>query len=611
MSDAPAPRPRAHRRAWIWWSAAALVLLLVLAGVWIAVRALLAKGELEAAVPVAERVQASLLAGDAAAASADAADLADRTASAASLTGDPIWRAAEVLPWLGPNLRTMRVLAASVDDAARDAIQPLAAEVDALGPAVFAPEGGALDLAPLEAAREPVAAAAASVAHAREAVDAVAGHDVIGPLAEARERVAGLLGQADDGLDALDRALRLVPPMLGEAGPRNILVLVQNPAELRSTGGIPGSLLVIRTEGGAFELAGQASASEVGRFDPPVGELDTESRALWGENPTRYLHDVAFLPDFAKGAAIAREMWAGHTGVAVDSVVAVDPVVLALVLEATGPVAMPGGEELTADNAVRVLLQDVYARYPDPAAQDAYFAAAAQAVVARLAAGGVDPQKLLTALVRAGEERRIFVWNTDPAEQDVIAGTGIAGGLPGGPTGGGTGGDASTAAFGVYLNDLTGSKMDTYLHVEIASGTRVCRGDGLARSEVQVTLENTAPADAATSLPEYVTGGGAFGVPAGEISTSVHVYGEPGAYNLGVLAASTGEPVGYHPTSDAGYTLSKIVVQLAPGERASYRFGFLAGAPGVVETAVQATPTGGTIGRGTLALACDSPYGEE
>lgn len=603
-ADAPTAAPaRRHGRAWIWWTLAAVLVLVALAAAWIVVRALLAKGELEAAVPVAERVQAELLAGDARAASEQADRLVAHTAEAASLTGDPVWRIAEALPWAGPNLEVMRVVSASVDEAARGAIRPLAAEIDGLGPAVFAPQDGTLDLAPLEAARAPVGAAAAALGGARDAVDAVAGREVIEPLAEARDRVGALLGQADDALDALDRALRLVPAMLGADGPRTTLVLVQNNAELRSTGGIPGSLVLVRTDAGSLELAGQASASGVGRFDPPVAELDTESRALWGDNPARYLHDVAFLPDFAKGAALAREMWSRHTGTLVDAVVAVDPVVLALLLQATGPVALPGGEELTSENAVRVLLQDVYARYPDPAVQDAFFAAAAQAVAERLAQGGIDPTALLSALVRAGEERRIFVWSADAAEQDVIAGTGVAGGLPRGGEG--------TAAFGVYLNDLTGSKMDTHLAVRVESGTRVCRGDGLARSEVQVTLENTAPADAATSLPEYVTGGGAFGVPPGEIATSVHVYGEPGSYNLGVVSGSDGEPVDYHPTSDAGYTLSKIVVQLAPGERASYRFGFLAGEPGVRETEVVVTPTADAPERGTLALACDAPYGEE
>ena len=41
---------------------------------------------------------------------------------------------------------------------------------------------------------------------------------------------------------------------------------------------------------------------------------------------------------------------------------------------------LPTGDQLTADNAVQLLLSDVYARYPVPAHQDLFFAAAADAV---------------------------------------------------------------------------------------------------------------------------------------------------------------------------------------------------------------------------------------
>ncbi|WP_420898141.1 DUF4012 domain-containing protein [Cryobacterium suzukii] len=43
-------------------------------------------------------------------------------------------------------------------------------------------------------------------------------------------------------LEGMNRAATLLPAMLGATEPRNYILLFQNPAELRSTGGIPGAL---------------------------------------------------------------------------------------------------------------------------------------------------------------------------------------------------------------------------------------------------------------------------------------------------------------------------------------------------------------------------------
>ncbi len=52
------------------------------------------------------------------------------------------------------------------------------------------------------------------------------------------------------------RAVRLLPPMLGADGPREYLLLVQNNAEQRATGGIPGSVVQLLLN--ARERAGTA-----------------------------------------------------------------------------------------------------------------------------------------------------------------------------------------------------------------------------------------------------------------------------------------------------------------------------------------------------------------
>ncbi|MRG60438.1 DUF4012 domain-containing protein [Agromyces sp. CFH 90414] len=590
-------RRRQRRKRIITWTIVGVAAALVLSAAWVGIRAVLATNELQAAVPLASRAQDTILAGDAEQAKATADEFAGHAASAVSLTGDPIWWLYERLPLLGPNLEVLRSLAASVDRVAQGAVLPLAEAAGGVDVAAFAPAGGRIDLQPMIDLQEPMGRAAGAFDAATAMVErpGVADAEVIAPLADARDEYLALVTEARDTVDAADRAVTLLPSMLGAEGPRDILLLFQNNAELRSLGGVSSALALVHAEGGALSMTQQADSGDIGRFRDPVVALPIETRALWGDNTARYIQDVNFTPQFPLAATIAREMWKQRFGTEVQSVVAVDPVMLSYLLAATGPVTLDTDDVISADNAVQFLLVDVYARYP-VAQQDAIFADAAAKAFGALTAGGADPRALVEALAKAGSERRILVWNADVEEQAVLSGTTLAGELPAG--------SETEQAFGLYFNDMTGSKMDPYLDVQFGADAVTCRNDRLPLYEVHVTLTNTAPADAATSLSSYVTGGGDYGTPPGSITTSVHVYGELGSYNLGVLLND--QPVGYHPTSDTGYTLSKVVSQLAPGESATYRFGFLGGEPVQKQPVIESTPLVDAPEILGVALSCES-----
>lgn len=574
-----------------------VLLLVVGAGAWLGIRALLAKNELEAVVPLASQVQTQILETDTAAAEHTANEIAERASSAASLTSDPIWRLAEALPWAGPNFTVMRELAASVDQVAAGAVQPLAQAAGSIDLEAFAPTDGAIDLQPLIDLQQPVHEASAALTAAEQRLDApaVADADVIGPLASARTQLTTMIGDTAPTFDALDRAVQLAPALLGADGPHNVLLLFQNNAELRSTGGIAGAVALLRTDNGSFTLVQQANSRDFPKFEPPVVELPLETRALYGDNTASYIQDVNFTPQFPLAASIAKEMWQQRFGDQIDAVVALDPVVLSHLLAATGPINLPTGDVLNAENAVQLLLNEAYFRYEDPADQDLFFAAAAGSVVSALSSGSTDPRALVEALVTSGDERRLFFWVADPAEQALLEPTTLAGTLP--VT------NDDRLGMGVYLNDRTGSKMDAYLDVEVAAGTAVCRNDQRANTGVTVTLTNTAPADAATSLPDYITGGGSFGTPPGVISTALAVYGMPGSFNLGVTDDGGGAAA-HHQATDSGHSLSRMVIDLAPGESRRYRFDFLAAESGARELVVETTPLMRPLEIAPLELDC-------
>lgn len=591
MPDAPprtsagvppsAPRFPRLRHPIATWVLVGIGVVLLFAIVWIGTRGFLAQRALNDALPAAERVKAAIGSGDLAAASRAADELSSQTGTAASLTSDPVWVTAEAVPWIGPNLTAVRTAASAADTVAADVVRPLVAAGAAVNLRALEITNGRMELAPIEKAQPAVAKAAAAFGLARESVAGIQTGALVSPVAEGIERLHGVLDKGTPAVEALNNAVRLLPSMLGADGPRDYLLVAQNPAELRATGGLIGAVALVHADSGAVSLIRQEAGTSIGPWESSVADVPLSTQGLYGPLVGRYLQDANLTPDFPLAAATASRMWTTAYGGTVDGVIAVDPVVLSGLLKATGPVTLPTGDSLTSGNAVKLLLSDVYQRYAAPAQQDAFFASAASAVFDRLSAGNVNAKKLLTALADAGDSRRVLMWSAHDDDQRILRSTTIAGALPGS--------DLATAGIGVYFNDATGSKMDYYLGTSVAAGSAVCRADGKPTTVVRVTLRNLAPADAGTSLPRYVTGGGTYGVTPGNIRTRVAVYGPTG----GLLAAtqSNGENYATVAGVDRSRPVSLYTVELAPGESKTVTVQFLNAGQTSSKLSVVTTPT--------------------
>ncbi|WP_308291780.1 DUF4012 domain-containing protein [Microbacterium jejuense] len=560
MTDSPLPRG-ARLAGGVFAAALGVVLLLVVLGAaWIGIRGALAYGHLSAAQQTASTVRASLA--DPAAAGDAIASLAADTSAAHALTSDPVWQLAEGLPWVGPQLAAVGSVAETLDAVANTALRPLSDVAASFQLDALRPQGGRLDLAPLEEISGPATTAADALSAAAASVSAIDRTALVPPVGEAVDQVDELLDEAAVATDALARATQLIPSMLGADGPRNYLVLFQNNAEWRSLGGIPGAMALIHTEGGALSLTAQESSSDYPRYDESVLPLDDEILTIYGDRPGRWIQNVTQVPDFAVSAALAREMWAReHGGQQVDGVIALDPVALSYLLEATGPITLRTGDVLTDETAVPLLLNDVYARYTRPADQDAFFAMAAAEVFAKLSGGEVDPTTFVAALTRSGDEDRLLLWSAHEDEQRLLTDTTLSAGLPLS--------NDETSRFGVYVNDGTGSKMDFYQNVVTSLTWDSCTADasGAATGDavLTVTIVNTAPADAA-NLPGYVTGDGAFGVPAGITRTVGYLY-LPEGFDL--VDATMSDGSGFGGGTHDGRRVVSFTTDLAPGASAT------------------------------------------
>jgi hypothetical protein len=589
-------RKRPSGRAIAWWIVLALVLILIACVAWIGIRAYLAKNDLEASISLVSKLQTQIASGDAAAAKATDEQLVRKVHSARSLTSDPIWRVGEFTPLVGANLTVVREVADVVADVTDDAVTPLANAAGSLNLQSFKPVNGAVPLQPLIDVAPSVEKANTALQHDLARAKRIDTSGALSIVVSPTKRLVGALEKAAGLTDAANRAVQLLPAMLGSEGPRNYLLLFQNNAELRSTGGIAGALALLHVENGHIALAAQASSRSFPHYPAPVLPLPKVTRGLYGDIAGEYIQDVNLPPQFPLSATLARQMWKQQYGTDVDGVVALDPVALSYLLSATGPVTLATGDQLTSANAVQLLLSDAYARFTDPDVQDAFFASAAAEVFSKISSGAFDPKAMIASLVKSGDEGRVIVWSAHEAEQASLAQTTLAGALP-----------VSTRSdqqFGVYLNDGTGAKMDYYLRTSVDLGQAVCRNDRRPTYSVSVTLTSTAPADAATSLPRYVTGGGVFGVTPGEVRTIVNVYAPPGAIYLG--ARSGGEAVSVHSDTDDGHAVAQVPVQLTPGQSTTVEFQFLGKQAGKAGLGAKVTPGVTPASIKKVAFRCES-----
>lgn len=601
MSDVPESRRatslRRPRPRWVLWGVLLLVLLVIAAVAWVAVRGVLAKQDLEASVRHVDTLKAQLAKGDTVGAQRTAAELEESAADARSKTSDPVWAVFEHTPFVGANLTAVRQVSVIVDDVASGAARPVAGVLGDVNVDAFKPEGGKIDLKPLVTAQPAVAEATTTLVEASRAADRIDTAGTVSTVTDAVDQLRASLASVSDQAAVADKAVQLAPDLLGEGGARHYLVLFQNNAELRAGGGIPGAVAMITANDGQISLGQQASTSDFPQTQAPVLPLATDTHGLYGSITGEFIQDVTLTPRFDTSAELAREMWKRRFGQQVDGVLSIDPVTLGYILRATGPVKLPTGDALTSDNAVQLLLSDAYAKYPDPAVQDAFFASAASAVFTKVSEGGFEPKAFIAALTTGVDEGRVKLWSADAGEQAQLADTAIAGDLPKS--------DAVSQQFGVYLNDATGAKMDYYLEKAVSIGSRVCRKDGRPTWTVEVTLKSTAPADAATSLPEYVTGAGAFGVSPGMTRTNVAIYApSSGVYITSSQDGKTGAP---QTAMDGDHPVAQFQTLLSPGESTTIRVEFL-GPLNEARASVDAVSTPGVHQSVTrpLVTSCES-----
>lgn len=561
--DPPDAPSRRRRRAWPWVVGGILGVIggaAAVAGILaatLAVQAVEVRDDLLASKATLGRLGSLVEAKDEAGLQAAADDVSARTSRAAATVQGPLWQAAADIPVVGANIDAVSRVTRAVDILVREALPPGIQMISDLDIKKLALEGGGFDLQPFQQAQSSIPVVSQAFTDAKAETDGIRSDQLLdvvaGPVGEIRD----VIDRTAPTLDVVNRYLPTLLDMAGGNGSKTYLIIFQNNAEIRATGGNPAASIIMKVDQGKFDLLDQASSAtfyEEGTAGQQFSDIPAETLGLYPSTFARYSQDYTMTPSFPTTVQLFQDLWKRTNGDQFDGIISIDPVVLSHMLAVAGPVDVDG-EQIGSDNAVKLLLSDAYERYPSGKDSDAFFSAVSRAVFTHLTAGEWDPAKMLDALAQSASEQRLLMSFTDDQAQQLSRELGLDGALHS---------DNSTSTqVGTYLNDYSVGKLEYHLSQSVAA---TC--DASARTiTTTTTLTNSIP-DSIRSSYTLGARNGNFGISRTSMMLDVLFFAPPGGQVIRTDPA-TSEESGFDRSGvqDGNSALSRLVIVPQGGTR--------------------------------------------
>ncbi len=436
----------------------------------------------------------SLMTGGKIAEAGDAfAEARDSFSEAAKSAGNPALRILGLVPFVGNTADALLGLARTGEHVSQAGVD-VAAGVDELpkGLASLAPEGGRIPIEALRRLEPALTRAKTQVLEAGAIAEGLPRSFLLGPVGRAANDVRSGLQATTPAILSVDAMVRALPDFAGAGGTRRYLVVAQNPAELRGTGGLVGEVAILTVRDGRMSLSPFRNAN--GLPNAPRNPKPADVPTFLGTGLTRYPVDSNLTPQLPEAAAFLERLYEQASGTHVDGAVYVDPQAVASMLRATGPVrARDLGTTLTAENVVPLTTNRAYASFGQRRSQDRKEALGAAAHdVWRALLTRTSPDAALGALVEAGGSGHLLLHSDDPAVQAAFVEAGVAGAF--GPPAPGW------DFFSAPVNNWSRNKIDYYMDTDITYDISL-RPDGSALAGAGTTYTNHAPERA---RPSYV-----------------------------------------------------------------------------------------------------------
>ena len=249
---------------------------------------------------------------------------------------------------------------------------------------------------------------------------------LVSQLADARTQVLAELTRLQPALDGYLRVQDQLPDMLGMNGPRRYLVLAEDPAELRPSGGFMGVYGLVTFDKGRMTKSVFRNTLLLD-FTPGPPYVEPPSglkNHLLGTQYSWQLADAGWSPDFPTSAQEALKLYTLESGDSqVDGVIALDTYSIDFVLKVTGPISVPNsGVTFTAGQTTMTALANTR-RTTDPSTDRKAILASFGGLLfnAMLATPAARWPDLVNALGTAAGQRHLMVWTKDAGGEALVS----------------------------------------------------------------------------------------------------------------------------------------------------------------------------------------------
>lgn len=321
--------------------------------------------------------------------------------------------------------------------------------------------------------------------------------------------------------------LPLFRAFLGNGSDKLYLLAAQNSAEIRASGGFPGSMGTIRIEDGVLTIDDFKTVYDMISVNPPTEAHITDTEYLLFSGSLDYARDACYIPDFERVGEIWALAYESKNDEHIDGVISLTPVIIQKVLAYTGAVTLSDGTELNGDNATQMLQKDLYYKYLSNNSSykvsnaydyvDSLFAETAKIVMGKLVDDFdinriADYSKIFTD---GGKDRTILMWMEDETAESYVKAAGCSGALND---------DPSNPEAGVFFSGANGSKLGWFVSLDTQIGDDVTINDDGSRTyDVTVTVSNDITRDDMYRAGNYIIGN-----YNGQVESYLHLFAPAG-----------------------------------------------------------------------------------
>ncbi len=246
-------------------------------------------------------------------------------------------------------------------------------------------------------------------------------HSLFAPYAKSAQRLSHVLSKSQPVLELVEALWPALPTLLGTADPTTLIVLGQNPLELRATGGFIGSLGTVTLDQGRVTALEYRDSAD---FDviAPAGSDFPLAYSSYLRASQWYLRDANWWPDFARSAGTIEAFWELNEQPPVDGVVAVDLYALQGVIQAIGPVDVPGYGVITATDSLESVFNYYEPSEGEGSTDKIFLKRLFEATLQKMQQADPDGLiALMVAIKHAFDERHISIQLHDSVAQAAFA----------------------------------------------------------------------------------------------------------------------------------------------------------------------------------------------